>query len=372
MSIKSGLFYSAVLMFGLSAALPAHAQNDYVSQAKAFVAKATQPVTVWDGPTTGPKAVHDKLIIFVSADQRNGGVLGVSEGAEQAAKVLGWKLRVFDGQGSVAGRASALTQAIAAKPDGIILGSIDAKEQAPLIAQAAAAGIKIVSWHSGPNPGKIPGSPIFTNVTTDPTQIGKAAGLLAVAASDGHANVVLFTDSLYAIATTKTDAEEKAIEGCSGCSVLAVEDTPLGSVSERMPQLTTALLEKYGKKWTYSIAINDLYYDFMAPSLSVAGIAGTGAPHNISAGDGSQAAFNRIRNGQYQMATVAEPLYLDGWQLMDELNRDFNGQPPSGYTTPVHIFVQSDVNSDGGRKNVYDPNNGYQAAYEKIWGVGTP
>ena len=38
-------------------------------------------------------------------------------------------------------------------------------------------------------------------------------------------------------------------------------------LSNRMGQLTTSLLSKYGKEWTYSIAVNDLYYDFSAPSL---------------------------------------------------------------------------------------------------------
>jgi hypothetical protein len=44
-------------------------------------------------------------------------------------------------------------------------------------------------------------------------------------------------------------------------------------------------------------------------------------PALISAGDGSVAAFNRVRSGDYQIATVAEPLHAAGWQLVDELNR---------------------------------------------------
>lgn len=366
--LRMGMVMSSMLTLTVSFAKPAVANDAYVTMAKAFVAKATAPVTLWDGPTTGPKAVGHKLVIFVSADQRNGGVLGVSEGAEQAAKVIGWTLRIIDGQGSVSGRASALTQAIAMKPDAIILGSVDAVEQASLIAQAAKDGIKIVSWHSGPYPGKIKGSPIFTNIETDPIAIAKAAAYYAVAESNGTANVILFTDNLYKIAIAKTDAEADVIKGCSGCSILAVEDTPLGQVSERMPQLTTSLLEKYGAKWTYSIGVNDLYFDFMAPSLAAAGVAGNGYPRNIAAGDGSQAAFNRIRNQHYQIATVPEPLFLDGWQLIDELNRDFAGQPPSGYSTPVHLITIKNVNSDGGDKGVYDPSNGYQAAYRAIWG----
>ena len=64
------------------------------------------------------------------------------------------------------------------KPDGIILGGIDAKEQQPVVEQAAAQGIKIVGWHAGPKAGPIDGIPqVFTNVTTDPIEVAKSSGL---------------------------------------------------------------------------------------------------------------------------------------------------------------------------------------------------
>ena len=85
---------------------------------------------------------------------------------------MGWDFRILDGQGSVPARTSALTQAIALQPDGIILGTIDAAEQAPIIEQAIAAGIKVVGWHAGPGPGKIEAVPgVFTNITTDPNEV---------------------------------------------------------------------------------------------------------------------------------------------------------------------------------------------------------
>ena len=44
-------------------------------------------------------------------------------------------------------------------------------------------------------------------------------------------------------------------------------DTPIAETSPRMPQLTTTLLQTHGAKWTHSLAINDLYFDFMGPAL---------------------------------------------------------------------------------------------------------
>jgi ribose transport system substrate-binding protein len=349
----------------------ARADDSYIAKAKAYIETVTAPVTKWTGPTTGPKAQGKKLVVYVSTDQRNGGAQGAGDGAAEAAKVLGWDFRTLDGQGTVPGHSTALTQAIALKPSAILLGGIDAKEQQPLVEQAVAQGIKIVGWHAGPKAGPLDGIPqVFTNVTTDPLEVAKASGLYAVVKSGGHAGVILFTDSIYAIATAKTNAEKAAIEGCSGCKVLSVEDTPIADLSNRMGQLTTALLSKYGKAWTYSIAVNDLYYDFSAPSLQAAGIdAATGFPQQISAGDGSVPAFKRIRTKQYQIATVAEPLLLQGWQMIDELNRAFAGAKPSGYVPPVHLFTPDNVDKDGGAQNIFDPGNGYRDHYKKIWGV---
>jgi len=253
-----------------------------------------------------------------------------------------------------------------------LLGGVDAKEQQPVVEQAAAQGIKLVGWHAGPTVGAIEGIPqVAYNVSTDPLEVAKAAGLYAVVDSGGKAGVILFTDSIYAIATAKTNAEKAAIESaCPGCKVLSIEDTPIGDLANRMPQLTTSLLAKYGKAWTYSIAVNDLYFDFSAPSLTSAGIdPASGYPRQISAGDGSVPAFQRIRDKQYQIATVAEPLNLQGWQLIDELNRAFAGEKASGYVPPVHLFTPANIDKDGGDKNIFDPGNGYRDQYKKIWGV---
>ena len=114
--------------------------------------------------------------------------------------------------------------------------------------------------------------------------------------------------------------------------------------------------------------INDLYYDFMAPSLQAAGIAGDGYPRNISGGDGSPSAFQRIRANDYQAGTAADPLRLQGWQCVDEMNRAFAGVPSSGYVPPVHLFTVANIGSDGGPHDVFDPDNGYREQYKKIWG----
>jgi ribose transport system substrate-binding protein len=106
----------------------------------------------------------------------------------------------------------------------------------------------------------------------------------------------------------------------------------------------------------------------MGGSLKAAGKKGDDMPRAVSAGDGSEAAYQRIRTKNYQSATVPGPLNMQGWQVVDELNRAFAKAPWSGYVPGVHLVTADNVNRDGGSKNIYDPENGYRNQYKRIWG----
>jgi ribose transport system substrate-binding protein len=348
-------------------ALAGPALADPIAEANEAVARYAQKVTAWDGPTSGPKAAEGKTIVVLAGDMKNGGILGVTTGVEEAAAKIGWTVRVLDGAGSIQSRTAAFGQALALQPDGIIINGFDAVEQQAALQQARDAKIPLVSWHAGPVIGPDEANGIFTNVSTDAMQVSEVAAKWAFADAGGKPGVVIFTDSTYAIAIAKADRIKETIEKLGG-TVLEYVDTPIADTSNRMPTLTTSLLQKYGASWTHALAINDIYFDFMGPSLAAAGIAGDGAPKAVAAGDGSESAYQRIRSGQYQAVTVAEPLNLQGWQLIDELNRAVSKVEWSGYTSPLHVVTKANISSDGGDKNIFDPGNGYRDQYAKIWG----
>ncbi len=358
-----------ISLLALTAALPiaGAAFADAISDAMAEVEKYAGQKTVWDGPTTGPVAAEGKKIVVLAGDMKNGGILGVTNGVTEAAAKIGWEVTVLDGAGSVQARAGAFGQALALNPDGIVINGFDAVEQQAALDQAKAAGIPLVSWHAGPVIGPDEANGIFANVSTDAMEVSAAAAKWAFADAGGKPGVVIFTDSTYAIAIAKADKIKETIEALGG-TVLEYVDTPIAETSQRMPTLTTALLQKYGASWTHALAINDIYFDFMGPSLAAAGIAGDGAPKAVAAGDGSESAYQRIRGAQYQSVTVAEPLNLQGWQLVDELNRAISGVEWSGYTSPLHVVTAANISFDGGDGNIFDPGNGYREAYAKIWG----
>jgi len=196
-------------------------------------------------------------------------------------------------------------------------------------------------------------------VGTDASIMASAAAQWAFVHGRGKPGVIIFTDSTNPIASAKADLIQAQIENL-GATVLETVDIPLDDAPTQVRAQTPLLLDKYAKQWTYSIAVNDRYFDTIGYALAAAGIKGSGFPQSVGAGGGVPSAYQRIRAGLYQAATVAKPLNLQGWQLVDELNRALNGEAPSGYQTAVHLVTTDNIRSDGGDLDQFDPDNGYR------------
>lgn len=337
-----------------------------LSDARQAVSLASRPASRWTGPEAGPPAQAGKTIAVVAEDLRNGGIVGVAQGVREAARAIGWTVSIFDAKGTPAGRAKAFADALESRPDGLVLCGADALENKAALAPFAARHVPVVGWHTGAKPGPIPGALVATNITTDPIEVARITAMAAVAQSGGQAGVVVFTDSRFGIAMAKAEAMVEVIKGCTGCTLLEVRDVAISESAAKMPGVTRDLLTQHGPRWTHALAINDIYFDYAVPALTAAGLPGHGL-RLLSAGDGSASAFLRIQAGTYQAGTVAEPLNLQGWQALDELNRLFSGQGVSGYVAPVHLVTAENLAFDGGRSLRYDPGNGYRDIYRRIW-----
>jgi ABC-type sugar transport system substrate-binding protein len=334
-----------------------------LAKAKAAVTEAEEVDAPWNGPATGPKAVAGgRTIVYVAQSMTNPGVAGAAKGVREAARTVGWRVRVIDGQGTPAGIQAALSQAVAVKPSGIVLSGFDPNTTAQQVRQADTQGIPLVGWHAIAAPGPSTRPKLFTNVTTRVEAVAKISADWIIARSGGQAGVVAFTDASIPFAKGKSELIAKELATCSDVKLLSYENIPIADTSSRTPQKVSTLASRFGSRWTYSAAINDLYFADAAPALRAAGKQGAGAPFNIGAGDGDPSAFQRINSKQFQAATVPEPLTQQGWQIVDEFNRAFAGRPASGYVAPVHIATAS----NSGGKSTWDP-KGYRAAYRRIW-----
>ncbi|MEV7617200.1 substrate-binding domain-containing protein [Streptomyces sp. NPDC089799] len=333
-----------------------------LARAKGTVARAERTDPAWNGPTTGPRAVPGKSLVYVAQTMTNPGVAGVSQGVREAAASVGWRVRVIDGGGTPAGIQTALSQAVTLRPSGIVVGGFDPLLTAQQTARASAAGIPLVGWHAVSSPGPSTRPRLFTNITTRVEEVAGISADWVIARSGGNSGAVVFTDDSIPFARNKSELIKRRLADCPGVRLLATENIPIPDATQRTPQQVSSLLSRFGDRWTDSVAINDLYFADAAPALRAAGRPGEGPPFNIGAGDGDPSAFQRINSGQYQAATVPEPLHQQGWQIVDEFNRAFAGRPASGYVAPVHVVT---ARNSGGATS-WDP-PGYRAAYERIW-----
>jgi ribose transport system substrate-binding protein len=358
---------SSILVATTAIALsPAAGADDAVAQAKKDVERYSGPQTKWDGPTSAPKPDTGKSVVFLSGDEQNdiSHLYGVY--MKQAAEKIGWKVTIIDGKGSPTSWLAGMNQAIALKPNGIAMFADAASLKDPIKA-GVAQGIGFVGLHAAGLPGPQPDLNLFVNIQEDPREIGKAEAQWAIADSDGKARVVILTHNEYAIAEVKSMATKAAVEKCAGCKVLDYVNSPASEAAQRQPQLTTSWIQRFGLPF-YATSVGDNDFDFAVPVLRAGGIA----PDQVKliGADGNRSAYDRIRKGgQYQVVTVSEPIELQAYQAIDELNRAFHHQPASGFVQPPFLVTPANIHSEGGDKNTFIPSNEYKKHYLEIWGA---
>jgi len=181
--------------------------------------------------------------------------------------------------------------------------------------------------------------------------------------TSGKIGVIIFNDDRFAVANAKTKKMRELIAQCHRCKLLSVENIPISRADTAIPQIVERLDNTRGKEWTHTLAINDKYFDVI--NFPLEKINRTDI-RNIAAGDGSNIALGRIRSGRsQQIATVAEPSGIQGWQLADELNRAFAGWPPSGYVSKPVVATTRLLRQLG--TGEVDADVPYREAYKAIW-----
>jgi ribose transport system substrate-binding protein len=348
----------------VSSAAFAQSADEAAAAAKASVETRTAAQTAWPGPTSGPTAEPGKKIVYISTGENNpiGHLWG--EYLKDAAKSIGWEVTVLDGKSSPAEWVNAAKQAVALKPDGIVT-SADAKTMQEPLSQAAGLGIPIVGLHGTAKPGPDAEDFLFTNIVSDPTDIGRAMVEWAIADSNGKGRVVFLYDAVYAISMIKRDGWQQAIAKCQTCTMVKDDNFPIAEVPNRMRQEAISLVQSIEKPF-YVVAVADYYYDFTVPALRQAGISTNDV--KLIGADGTKEAYERVRAGdEYQVVTIPEPIELQSWQAVDELNRAFHKEPPSNFVAPVHVVTKDNVDSEGGKDNQFRPSNNYKQIYTKIW-----
>ena len=354
----------AAMVAGLGA-MPAHAE-EFMDQVNKNVQTVAGPQSDWRGPTEAPKPEPGKHIAYLSSNQQNDASRTWGTFIEEIGEKIGWEVTIIDGRGTPVGWQEGLNQAIALQVDGIVMDA-DAASLQPQIKDAQAQGIVVVGIHATAFPGPQPDVGLFVNIQQDPRDIGRAQADWIIQHSGGKARVVVTSHCEYAIACAKARATEERIKECTGCEVLEFSNSPIAEVAQRQPALVTSWVQKYGTP-LYITSVADYTADYQIPALR----AGAVDPKDviIVSADGNKSAYERIRaGGQYQLVTASEPYEMQAYQAVDELNRAFNGQEPSGFVQTPYLVTPDNINAEGGDQNTFIPSNNYEQKYLELWGI---
>lgn len=293
------------------------------------------------------------------------------------AKKAGIKYTIYPNQGLVSQWVQAFNQALAQKPDLIILSTApDPRELQPQLRAAKAAGIPVLVTHfydeSSPAPPKcLACAPGVTALETAPFyRAGRAEADWMIADSGGKAHVLIVSsnDILPSPPTVKViESELKA--HCPSCTYTDV-NVPVSDWNTKVGSTVGAQLQQHP-----DINYVDCLYDAMVqtavPGVQLAGKAGQ---VKVVSYNGSTFALKYIQDGNVMGMDVGEPTVWIGYAVMDQAFRILSGAGAlPNETTPIRIWDKSNIAQAGTPPSLTQGyGNAYVAGYNKLWGVTWP
>ena len=335
-------------------------------------------------PSTGPKLAPNKNVIFLSCGQLAPGCAGPALAMEEITKQIGWHYKIIDGAFGVNdGYNSGMRQAIAAKPDAIVVHGIACPQILQPLKEAREAGIPVINIQAADcddvkNPGG-PSEPLFTNMQFNKDfksaaeffyEAGFTQASYLIDATQGHAIIIRdrYTGSLQG--DYQAAGQDAALAKCSDCKVVATVDwgPADGGPSGALNQKFTTLLTQFPKA---NAAL--LSYDSVATSYGISKMitdAGREATMVVVAGEGYAPAQEVIRLRAGLTADVGQSPEWMAWGAIDTMNRYFNNSPlvPEGIGYRV-IDASHNLSPEG---EDYTPPKSLidlQGIYLRSWGV---
>jgi ribose transport system substrate-binding protein len=344
----------------------ASSSADCVSQATALVAQHLASSSQHWYPTDSPSGAvaKGKSFWIIPVTTAIPTLADYAKGFQNAATALGAKVTIFDGQGTPAGAAQGINNAIAAHADGIVTALIDPKSIVSAVDNAKAANIPIIEADSGPPvPPYVPGveAAVAQNQTAQGTwQVDYG---LKMTGCKLHALLVNTPGNIASDATYGGEKAELAKLCPTACS-----SYDAGVAVQDVATQTTGIVEnavRLHPDINAIIEVADVYQPYVATALTSVGQK-IPVITTSSMGDLANA-------GPVGAAVVADVVYAPGlahgWFYMTAVLKLLNGGKSVAEQYPIGLVDSSNRAADDPSNYATPPYANYEAQFKQLWGV---
>lgn len=324
-------------------------------------------------PAEGPSAQPGQSIWVISCAQSAEGCAVPANAAVDAARRIGWDVKLFDGKFTPETQAEGVRQAVAAGADGVVLVAVDCAVAQEALKQAERDDVFTASVYGfdcdDPAVGgeALFGASVNVGYPTLADFFRAWGGVKAdyiIAESDGETKLIDISEPDYTVTRYIEEGFAERMAECETCDVvetveLAAPDFANGAAAQKVQ----AALAKHPEATDVHVPADA----FMSLGLAQVFEQAKRGGHEfrVIGAEGHPSNMELIRKG-VQTASIAVPAEWYGWAAVDTLNRHFAGEtefPDSGFGWQA-VDEEHNLPASG----PYVPPVDFADAYLKVWG----
>lgn len=316
-------------------------------------------------PTSGPKAAPGKSVYIIACSQALEGCQRESQTAKEAGEAMGWKMTLYDTESKPDKMVEGIQRAIDNKANGLVVQAIDMSALQEPLEKAKSAGASVVCFAC------VNSNDIASQVIPSEQSFyedGYAIAAQMYKNTDGHPKILIISNKETGVIVKRLEGTQKFVEECQDaggdCEIVDEQFFLYSNLTTAIPELVSVSLQQHQD--TNAIWMGfDSSEEFVQQGAEQAGASKEEV--GLYGFDGNKSNIANIREGGWEVATMAGPFEWVGWAEIDALNRVFNGEEPVENVVKAKLITKE--NAPEG--DIYNGDGvDFEKAYEKVWGVG--
>jgi ribose transport system substrate-binding protein len=283
------------------------------------------------------------------------------QAATAAAQLLGWHMKTIGYAGDPATLATALGEAVAQKPDGVLISGQDSAAFSSALQKADQAGVPVFvggvpDTATGMSAGGLEGVSLGPNFLATE---GKISADWIIKDSGAKANVAIVTLPAFntLVAEDKGFSDELTAQ-CPSCTYTTV-NAQLTDIGKDLPQLVVSAVQA-------KTSINYLFFPYgdtavgVPPALKTAGFS-----PKVVAAIADSLTYSALKSGTFAMNVATSP-QVQGFLEVDLAARYFDTHQPSTDDVP-ELQILDSTNDSSATLPVVPPD--YESQFKTLWHI---